>query len=78
MTPEELVAHRKALRMTQQALADALGVHQVTVARWETGAREIPPFLALALAQLKRQSQSSETSGSDCAKTKGEAEDAKE
>jgi len=38
---------------TQQRLADALGVIQVTVARWESGVREIPSFLGLALEALE-------------------------
>ena len=34
-----VVAARTELEMTQQFLADVLGVHQVTVARWENGDR---------------------------------------
>lgn len=33
-------AARKAAGMTQQQLADALGIAQQSVARWETGERE--------------------------------------
>lgn len=54
MTPEQLVAFREALDLTQQELADRLRVDRVTVARWETGARAIPPFLDLALETVKR------------------------
>jgi transcriptional regulator with XRE-family HTH domain len=34
-------------------LAAALRVSRVTVTRWETGVREIPSFLGLALAGLE-------------------------
>ena len=37
MTPEELRARRKALRLSQQKLAEALGVTQHTISRWEEG-----------------------------------------
>ncbi len=39
---------RKAVRLTQQQLADLLGVERVTVARWETG--ESPPSPAMSIA----------------------------
>jgi DNA-binding transcriptional regulator YiaG len=38
---EEVRFIRKALGLSQAALADRLGVHRVSVARWESG--EIPP-----------------------------------
>ena len=53
MAPDDLKRWRKANGYTQQRLADALGVIQVTVARWETGVREIPSFLGLALEALE-------------------------
>ena len=37
MTPDELRTRRKALRLSQTALAEALGVTQHTVSRWERG-----------------------------------------
>lgn len=37
MIPEELRERRKALRLSQRALAEALGVTQHTVSRWEEG-----------------------------------------
>jgi len=40
------------LRFSQAALADELGVHPRTVARWEKGAVPCPPLLAKALARL--------------------------
>jgi transcriptional regulator with XRE-family HTH domain len=53
MTAQELVERRKALSLTQQGLAAALGVTQQTVNRWEHEERAIPSFLALALDGLE-------------------------
>ena len=54
MAPHELVAYRERLELTQQELADKLGVDRVTIARWETGTRAIPAFLHLALETVER------------------------
>ncbi len=53
MTPEELKQWREARGYSQNKLAEALSVHIMTVSRWERGAREIPPFLRLALGYLE-------------------------
>jgi len=52
MTPEELKQWRKRYGYSQRSLAEALGVSFVTVARWETGVRQIPVLLSLALEAL--------------------------
>ncbi len=39
MMGEELTRRRRALRLSQVALAGELGVHPMTVSRWERGAR---------------------------------------
>ena len=39
MMPEELKRIRARMKMTQVQLAEALGVRQETVARWESGMR---------------------------------------
>jgi len=44
---------RKRWGITQVELAKMLGTFQVTVARWETGARKIPFLLPLALEALE-------------------------
>jgi transcriptional regulator with XRE-family HTH domain len=52
MTPAALREARRKLDLTQQALADALAVTQVTVARWETGVLPIDRRTAMAIAHL--------------------------
>ena len=39
LTPEEIRQHRTTLGLTQQALADLLGVAVSTLSRWETGSQ---------------------------------------
>ncbi len=54
MNPLELLKWRKKHGFTQKALADLLGVAEVTVYRWEKAMREIPSFLGLALESIER------------------------
>ena len=53
MTPKELKQWRDVNGYSQGKLAEALSIHIMTVSRWERGAREIPPFLKLALGYLE-------------------------
>ena len=53
MTPDDLKAWRTKSGYSQSQLAKVLGVATMTVSRWETGLREIPSFLHLALECLK-------------------------
>jgi HTH-type transcriptional regulator/antitoxin MqsA len=48
MEAHEITQRRTALGLTQQQLADAVGVHRITVVRWETG-RAAPSGLAARL-----------------------------
>lgn len=51
---EDVKALRKALRLTQQELADELGVAMNTVSRWELGQKR-PSKLALRqIARLEK------------------------
>ena len=50
MEADDIIRRRTALGLTQQQLADAVGVHRVTVARWETGTA-VPLGLAPALLE---------------------------
>lgn len=52
MTPDELVKPRKQLRMNQAALAEALGVTQGALSRWERGQRRIPEMAARLIKRL--------------------------
>lgn len=53
MTPAQLKRIRAALRLTQSALAEKVGVTQNTVARWEIGARGIPEPAARLIQTIK-------------------------
>jgi DNA-binding XRE family transcriptional regulator len=52
VTPETLVTLRTLAGLTQSGLASALGIHRVTVARWETGKAPIPKWVELAIRSL--------------------------
>ena len=55
MTGEELAERRKALGLSQYALAAALGVNRSTIKRWEDGTFHAPPprWIDLALLALE-------------------------
>jgi len=53
MRSKELKEWRDAHGYSQAKLASALRVAVMTVSRWETGTRSIPPFLHLALRCLE-------------------------
>ena len=53
MTNKGLKRWRKINGYSQARLAKSLNVAVMTISRWETGARAIPPFLHLALRFLE-------------------------
>lgn len=57
MKPDELIAARKALGMTQEELAAALGTTRTSIARYECRQRRIPSMLEVALARLAEPAQ---------------------
>lgn len=59
LTAANLVARRRALGLSQQALGEVLGVPRNTVARWERGALRVerPEWLELALNNFEARSR---------------------
>lgn len=55
MTGTEIKAWREARGLTQAQLAELIGVHRVTLARWETGTRIPHPMVGIVLARLDQQ-----------------------
>lgn len=53
MTPQELKIRRDRLGLTQEELAEKLGVTGTTVYRWESGQRAITPILRWALQAIE-------------------------
>ncbi len=53
MKPEDFQKWRIKHGYTQLTLANVLSVSSNTIARWERGERQIPPFLHLALDALE-------------------------
>ena len=54
MKPDDLKKWRKKNNYSQSQLARALGVHTLTISKWERADREIPSFLHLALECMER------------------------
>jgi DNA-binding transcriptional regulator YiaG len=54
MTGSQLKKLREQIGLSQAELADALGVATMTVSRWEREVQAPPPYVELALAELKR------------------------
>ena len=54
MEAKEIIKLRKKHKMTQQQLADAIGVDRVTVARWETGQKRPSNLAKRQLARLAK------------------------
>lgn len=52
MHGSEIRSTRDALRLSQSQFASLLGVHAVTVSRWETGAQSPTPYQAGLISQF--------------------------
>ena len=52
LTPDDVVAARRQLGLTQAELARVLGIALTTLQRWELGLTRPPPYLRLALERL--------------------------
>ena len=55
MKGSDLRAWRKRWNLKQRELAEALGVKNLAVSRWERGERSIPALLPLALKALEHE-----------------------
>ncbi len=53
MDPAFFVAWRKRQGLTQAQFAAKTGDHLVTVKRWETGARKLPPHIGWIMAAIE-------------------------
>jgi DNA-binding transcriptional regulator YiaG len=53
MLPKDLMRLREQLALTQVELADELGVHPMTVSRWERGTRRIPEPVAKLVHRMR-------------------------
>ncbi|PTV70172.1 helix-turn-helix domain-containing protein [Agrobacterium pusense] len=53
MDPAYFVAWRKRIGLTQAQFAAKSGDHLVTVKRWETGARKLPPHIGWIMAAIE-------------------------
>jgi transcriptional regulator with XRE-family HTH domain len=63
VTGRALRRRRKALGLTQAALADKIGVHRITIAKWEANTIAIPKPIALLIELLaKDKKQAGESS----------------
>ena len=51
----ELKRIREELGLTQEQLADEVGVHRVTVAKWEAGDRGIPGPVARLVQRIRHE-----------------------
>jgi DNA-binding transcriptional regulator YiaG len=52
MSPKQVLAIRKSLKLTQQQVANRIGAQRHTVARWETGVNEPKGAYLKALNEL--------------------------
>jgi DNA-binding transcriptional regulator YiaG len=52
MNADELARWRHTYGVSQKTLSQYLGIHSMTVSRWEQGGAQIPPYLPLALDAL--------------------------
>ena len=55
MNGQQLALWRTYHMLTQAQLARMLGVHEITVARWECGMRKLPSHLGLSLETIQRE-----------------------
>jgi DNA-binding XRE family transcriptional regulator len=52
LTPDQVIAWRERLHYSQRDAAHALGCSRDAWARWEKGTKQVPLYIALAMAAL--------------------------
>jgi DNA-binding XRE family transcriptional regulator len=65
MKPAELRNIRESLGLTQEQLATELGVHRLSVIRWEAGRHRIRPMLILAIGAIDQRRRKEQEENSD-------------
>ena len=60
MTARQLQRLRTRLGWSQDRLAEALGVHKMTISKWERDAQPIPEMAAIAVRCLTEHSEEAE------------------
>lgn len=53
MTPKELIAWRKRMKLSQAKAAELIGCSRRGLQLWESGANPIPKSIALAIAAIQ-------------------------
>jgi DNA-binding XRE family transcriptional regulator len=66
----DLKAWRLRLDLTQETAAELLGVHRVTVARWESGACAMPKLIGMACLNYESMLKQKQGLGVDLNSTK--------
>ena len=54
MDKNRVIALRQRLKMTQEQFAEKVGVHRITVWRWEAGEKEPSKFVARELERMEK------------------------
>jgi len=54
MSPEEIRSLRQSLQMTQDQFAQLMGMHSLTVSKWERGILQPNPYQAALMQSFKK------------------------
>ena len=57
MSPTEIASLRKSLRLTQEQFAQLLGVHSLTISKWERGVLHPTPYQTALMHSFGKASQ---------------------
>ena len=68
MTAAEVLSVRTELGLNQVQFAQLLGVHPLTISKWERGVNVVPPHQKAMLESFRQASAAKESVGKDIAK----------